>query len=199
MHSEFLVIDKGKMAKSGENFLTLAALIEKGYDPLVYRYFCLTASYRQQLSFSWEGLDSAKSSHTALRTKIIDLHEHKAEGANTSEEEHQHRIAFGDAINDDLNMPQALAALWVVLRDEKLANERKIVLAEEFDRVLGLGIKRMGEKDDVPEDIKALAHERHEAKAKKDWTASDRLRDQINAKGYVIDDKKDGTYSIRKA
>jgi cysteinyl-tRNA synthetase len=199
MHGEFLVMDKAKMAKSGENFLTLSVLREKGVDPLIYRYFCLTAHYRQQLGFSWEGIESAKSSYNALHTKMLDLHEHKTVGRSAPEAEHKHRIAFNDAINDDLNIPQALAALWTVLRDEKLANERKIMLAEEFDNVLGLGIKGMGRKEEIPAEIKALAHERHEARTKKDWAASDRLRADINAKGYIIDDKTDGTYAIRKA
>ena len=198
MHNEFLVIDKGKMAKSGENFLTLQVLIDKGIEPLVYRYFNMTATYRQQLSFSWEALDSAKNSFEALKSKIRDLHEHKSEGTSAPEREHELRAMFNNAINDDLNMPQALAVLWTTLREGDLANERKITLAEEFDRVLGLDIVEMGVADDIPADIKALAHERAEAKAKKDWAASDRLRAEINAKGYVIDDKKDGAYAIRK-
>lgn len=198
MHGEFLVIDKGKMAKSGENFLTLKVLADKGYDPLCYRYFCLTAHYSQQLAFSWEALDSAKNSFDALKSKIRDLHEHKSEGTSAPEREHELRAMFNNAINDDLNMPQALAVLWTTLRESDLANERKITLAEEFDHVLGLDIAKMGVADDIPAEIKALAHERAEAKTKKDWAASDRLRAEINAKGYIIDDKKDGTYGIRK-
>ena len=97
MHNEFLVIDKGKMAKSGENFLTLQVLIDKGIEPLVYRYFNMTATYRQQLSFSWEALDSAKNSFEALKSKIRDLHEHKSEGTSAPEREHELRAMFNNA------------------------------------------------------------------------------------------------------
>jgi cysteinyl-tRNA synthetase len=197
LHGEFLVIDKGKMAKSGENFLTLQTLIDKGYDPLVYRYFCLTATYDQQLAFSWEAIDSAKSSYESLKTKILDLHEKKAEGQSLEDKEHEYKEMFLDSINDNLNMPKALAVLWSTLRDDRLANERKIVLAEQFDEVLGLGIKDFG-KEEIPEEILALAREREQARAAKDWKKSDELRNKINSLGYIIDDKKEG-YTIRKS
>lgn len=197
MHSEFLVIDKGKMAKSGENFLTLQVLIDKGYDPLVYRYFTLTASYRQQLSFSWEALESAKNGYDSIRTKILDLHEKISEGTSKENKEAEHKEAFLDAINDDLNMPQALAVLWAVLRDDELANERKIKLAEEFDQVLGLGIADFANQE-IPQEILELARARELARKNRDFATSDKLRDEIKEKGYILDDKKDG-YSIRKA
>jgi len=197
MHSEFLIMDKGKMSKSSGEFLRLQTLIDHGYDPLVYRYFCLTATYDQQLTFSFEALDSAKSSYESIKTKILDLHEHKTEGTSVEGKEHEHKEIFLDAMNDNLNTPKALAALWGVLRDDCLANERKLELAKEFDEVLGLGIAQFG-TEEIPEEIKTLARERAEAKANKDWAASDRLRAEINAKGYIIDDKKEG-YSLRKA
>jgi cysteinyl-tRNA synthetase len=197
IHGEFLVIDKGKMAKSGENFLTLQTLIDKGYDPLVYRYFCLTATYDQQLSFSWEAMESARSSYTSLRTKIIDLHEHKAQGISKPGLEHEYRLAFMDAINDNLNMPKASAVLWQVLREDNLSNERKVELAEEFDAVLGLSIQRMASVE-IPAEVLALARERDAVRQIKDFKKSDELRDEISRLGYVVDDKKDGSYSLRK-
>jgi cysteinyl-tRNA synthetase len=199
MHSEFLVIDKGKMAKSGDNFLTLQVLIDKGYDPIIYRYFCLTAHYKQQLQFSYDGLDSAKGAYESLKSKVQHLHEHKGDGASKDGVEHKYKVQFLDAINDDLNMPQALAVMWSMLRDDELANERKIVLAELFDEVLGLRVQEMGVRDEIPEDIAELAHKRLEAKQNKNWALSDELRNKINAAGYAIDDKKDGTYTIRKS
>ena len=95
-------------------------------------------------------------------------------------------------------MPRALAVLWSVLRDEELANERKQELAIEFDQVLGLGIKHFG-KEEIPAEIIFLAKERGLARSNKDFRRSDALRNEISARGYVIDDKKDGSYSIRKA
>jgi cysteinyl-tRNA synthetase len=198
MHGEFLVIDKGKMAKSGENFIKLQTLVDKGYTPLVYRYFCLTAAYRQQLSFSWESMDTAKNGYDAIRTKILDLHEKKGQGSSAENREHEHKQAFLEAINDDLNMPQALAALWQMLRDDQLANERKILLAEKFDEVFGLGIKDFAQQE-VPNDILELARARELARKNKDFATSDKLRDEIKQKGYIIDDKPDNAYTIRRA
>jgi cysteinyl-tRNA synthetase len=197
MHGEFLVIDKGKMAKSGDNFLTLQTLTEKGYAPVVYRYFTLTATYDQQLTFSWEALEGAKNSYDSLKTKLLDLHEHKGQGSSNQGLEHEHRLAFMDAINDNLNMPRALSVLWMMLRDDSLANERKLQLASEFDAVLGLGVAEIG-TEEIPEEILALAQQRLAARETKDWTRSDELRDLARAKGYIIDDKKEG-YAIRKA
>ena len=199
MHGEFIVNDKGKMSKSTGEFLTVESLIQKGYNPLVYRYLCLTTSYRQQLTFSFEAMDSAKGSYESLKSKILHLHEHKTEGKSVEEKEHKIKQEFLEAISDDLNMPQALAVMWNMIKDETIANERKIVLAELFDTVLGLGIKEMGVKDEVPAEITKLAHERNEAKLAKNWALSDELRNKINSSGYTIDDKKDGTYTIRKS
>lgn len=197
MHGEFLVIDKGKMAKSGENFLTLQTLIDKGYAPPVYRYFCLTANYRQQLAFSWEAIETARSGLDSIRNKLLDLRQASPDGDDTQERIAQHKHAFTAAISDDLNMPQALAALWAMLRDERLSGEMRAMLACDFDRVLGLGLSTVGEEE-IPDDIKALAAERHQARQRKDWAASDRLRDEARARGYLIEDTADG-YRIRPA
>ena len=197
MHGEFLVMDKAKMSKSAGEFLTLQSLIDKGYDPLVYRYFCLTATYDQQLAFSFEALDTAKGGYESIKTKILDLHEHKGEGESARGDEHRHKEAFLEAINDNLNTPKALAVLWAVLRDGDLSNERKLELAKEFDTVLGLGIADFG-SEHIPTEILQLARARELARESKDWKTSDKIRDEIKAKGYIVDDKKEG-YSLRKA
>ena len=197
MHGEFLVIDKGKMAKSGENFLTLQTLIDKDYDPLVYRFFCLSATYSQQLSFSWESIDGAKNSYDSLKSKIRDLRENPTEGADTHSATAQaHKDAFLTSVNDDLNMPQALAALWAMVRDSALSTDARLALADDFDSVLGL--KLLAEEEAVPEYILALATQRDEARATKDWKRSDELRDEIQKDGFIVEDTKQGT-KVRKA
>jgi cysteinyl-tRNA synthetase len=230
MHNEFLVINEGKMAKSSGDFLRLQTIIDHGIDPIVYRYFLLTAGYDQQLAFSWEALEGAKNSLKSIKTKIHSLAEEKATGKSEPGVEHEHKAAFLEAINDNLNTPKALAALWAVLRDDRLANERKLELAREFDEVLGLGlfmratlpgeapathqasiggasyiVKKipLGDGvdvtlfDDAPQEVVELARQRHLARKGKDWKRSDELRNEINSRGYIIDDKKDG-YAIRK-
>ncbi len=192
MHGEFLVLEKDKMAKSGENFLTLSVLEEKGYHPLDYRYLCLTAHYRQQLKFSWEAMESAKQSRERLMNIIEKLqHDEGRKGVGM-----KYEAGFSDAINDDLNMPQALAVLWNVLRDQGMLAEEKRTLIGRFDTVLGLKLLEKATVK-VPGEIINLAERREEARKAKDWKESDRIRDEIKAKGYDILDGKEG-YKIKK-
>ncbi|MFH1211363.1 MAG: cysteine--tRNA ligase [Candidatus Woesearchaeota archaeon] len=202
MHNEFLVINKGKMAKSGENFLRLQALIDKGYDPLAYRYFLLNGQYRQQLMFSFEALDSAKNGYENLKGKIIELKKRLLE--KSDDEEHDDRIAeykeqFLKAINDDLNTPQALAVLWTAIKDDGLNNKEKLALAFDFDRVFGLRLEKAEEeKIEVADEIKELIEQRNNAKKEKDWKTADSLREEIKAQGFILEDTKQGT-TARKA
>jgi cysteinyl-tRNA synthetase len=198
LHGEFLVMEQSKMAKSGESFITLQTVMDKGYQPLDYRYLCLTAHYRQQLKFSWDALDTAKQSRQRLLNIIEDLRTkkslhpdtHTTKSINTYEDE------FLDATNDDLNIPQALAVLWNALRDNKLQNAEKLGLITKFEKVLGLRLLDKVEAE-VPAEILALAEKREAARNRKEFKESDRLRHEILAKGYQIDDTKDG-YKIKK-
>jgi len=212
VHGEFLVLEKGKMAKSGENFLTLAVLEEKGYDPLDYRYLCLTAHYRQQLTFSWEAMDSAKQSRQRLMNivgditrstgprleVIVDTEKKETKQVNeldAKKDNEKKRKAyedrFTDSVNDDLNIPQGLATLWNALRERKISLKDKKHLIESFDRILGLRLLAQ-EEIEIPAEIAELAEEREKARKAKDFARSDRLRDEIRKKGWRVDDQKDG-------
>jgi cysteinyl-tRNA synthetase len=190
LHGEHLVLkDNEKMAKSGENFLTVATLIEHNYDPLDYRYMCLTTHYRKQLMFSWDALDTAKQAFASLKNKIFlykdaqdtgDIDCHAAYG-----------VKFLEAVTDDLNMPQALAVLWDVLSDDKLGGKDKYALALQFDTVLGLNLHQVGQEI-IPEAIMQLVQEREAARARKEWKKSDELRDMVSNRGYEIRDTKEG-------
>jgi len=185
MHGNFLVLkDKEKMAKSGENFLTLQALMEKGYDPLDYRYFCLQAHYRKELRFDWEGMEAARTGLRRLRDKVCRLNQ------STKGEINQfHMEKFEAAINDDLNLPEALAATWGLLDDSSISDADKLATVKEFDKVLGLNSDKMTDFC-IPENIQKLVIERDKARAEKDWATSDKLRDEIQAAGFIV---KDGT------
>jgi cysteinyl-tRNA synthetase len=191
MHNNFLVLEKGKMAKSGENFLKLGLLEEKGYDPLAYRFYCLSAHYRSELAFSWEAMDNAQNSFTKFKNRIIELKENPSqEGSNDTQAFEE---KFLKAINDDLNMPVALATAQEVLSDKSLSTSAKISVLEKFDDVLGLGITDMKkEKVEIPQHIKDLLDEREEARAKKDFERSDKLRDEIQKQGFNIKDTTNG-------
>lgn len=193
MHNEFLVIDKGKMAKSEGNFLTLAVL-EKDYScpPLAYRYFCLTAHYRQQLQFSKESIDGAKASYERLKNIISEL----MMCADPGRIPKNYADKFLDAINDDLNMPKALAVLWDALRDKTLGDDEKLAVAIDCDKILGLDLLN-DDVVDIPAEIIALAEKREKVRMSKDWPASDKLRDEIAEKGWQIADVKEG-YKLKK-
>jgi cysteinyl-tRNA synthetase len=192
MHGEFLVLEKEKMAKSGGNFITMQTLLEKGYDPLVYRYFCFTAHYRSQLKFSWEAMDGAKASFETLKKKIIELKNSlpDSKGANRIT---LYKRQFLEAINDDLNMPVALALMWTMLKDSELGTKEKLELMKEYDTVLGFGIEGwQEEKLELSEDIEWMVMQREEARKRKDWKESDKIRDELKAKGIILEDTPQG-------
>lgn len=198
LHNEFLVLEKDKMAKSGEGFITLKTVTDRGYDPRVYRYLCLGAHYRQQLKFNWDGMDGARNTFNRLREKVLELKD-LHETANTEETDYQeskteeYMDGFMAAVNDDINTPQALAVMWSVLRDEEIDGREKLALLYRFDEVLGLGLKGWErEKIEVPDDVQKLVDEREKARADKDWKLSDSLRDRIKEKGFAIKDTPEG-------
>ena len=191
LHNEFLVLSKGeKMAKSGDNFLTLSVLEEKGYSALDYRYFCLGTHYRNPLMFSFEAMDSAKAGYKKLVDRVLEL---KSTGGKGSSD-YLEKFTLG--INDDMNTAKGLAVMWEVLKDEKLSDKDKYATLLEFDTVLGLGFKDL-EVEKIPAAVKKLAEERLVARNAKDWAKSDELRDEISKLGYVVGDTKEG-YELKK-
>jgi len=192
LHNEFLLLASGdKMAKSGQNFLTLSTLEEKGFHPWDYRYFCLSAVYRTPLMFSYEALQGAKMARKKINEKVLVL---KSSGLGKINKTYLGR--FTKAMNDDLNTPQALAILHNLLKDSKVKDYDKYSTIIKFDEIIGIGLKDI-KKDKIPSAIMKLAGERQLARESKDWSASDRLRDEINSLGYSIADTKEG-YELAK-
>ena len=142
MHNEFLVLDKEKMAKSGEGFITLSTLTNKGINPLAYRYLCLSTHYRSLLSFNWENL-------TATQNALNNLYNIISQYPNPNKVIETEKEKFLTAINNDLGTPQALAILWNLIKSNH-PNDQKMATLLEFDKVLGLGfdeIKRTSLKE----------------------------------------------------
>ena len=187
MHGEFLLINGGKMSKSLGNVYLLKDIVEKGYDPLVYKYFCYTAHYRNKLNFTWEAIDASNKSLMKLR----ESYRKHLDGEENIEDDivGDYKNRFLKAINDDLNMPLAMGVVWEVAKNEKKSKKFAELLLD-FDRVLGLKIDK---KDDIPEEVLKLLEERNNARKEKDWKKSDELRDKIQEYGYRIEDTKDGT------
>ena len=179
MHNEFIVTGKDKMAKSQGTFVTLNDLIEKGLDPLAYRYFCLGAHYRQQLNFSLEAVEASQNALSNLYSLVVGLEDGKDKSAEDE---------FKKAMQDDLALPEALAVAWKVLKSgEGLDSILK------FDEILGFDIeKQIKGLAQIPEEIKKLLEKREEARNNKDWEVSDKIRDQIEEKGFRLEDTPSG-------
>lgn len=196
MHGAFLEEESGKMSKSKGEFLRVETLIKHGYTPLDYRYLCLGTHYRKRLLFSWEILEQAKTAMTRLKQNIQQIRDDAKKNfderdASMPEGE---REKFLEAVNDDLNMPQALAALWGVVRNDKLTSIEKKNLINDFNRVLGLDLDKDIEagNTNVPAEIMELVEKRIAAKKSKDFKKADSLRDELKALGWEVVDKKDG-------
>ena len=196
LHNEFVLVDGGKMSKSLNNIYTISQLDEMGYEPLAYKFFCLNTNYTKKINFTFDGLKAAQLSLNNLR-KI--LQEHKGKETKISPEVlAKYREEFLNAINDNLNTPLALGVLFSMVKNEEKSNDI-YNLALDFDRVFAVGLDRTIEESvvDIPEDIKELAELRWQAKLNKDWASADKYRNEIQDKGYVILDSKDG-YKIEK-
>jgi cysteinyl-tRNA synthetase len=191
MHGYFLQIDEARMGKSAGNFLRVQTLMERGYDPLAWRYFCLNANYRAKLNFSWEGVDGAHISLERLRSAV---HEWGEPGEASSE----YMERFRAAINDDLNMPRALAVTWELVKSDLNPQTKKATILV-FDRVLGL---RLGEwkpaQEEIPGEILELVEQRQQARRMKRWQDADSLRSQVSEAGYEIEDTPKGPRVKRK-
>ena len=189
MHGEYLLINGGKMSKSLGNVYLLDDIINRGYDPLVYRLFNFSCHYRGKLNFTWEGIEAASVALDRLRDGY---QKHLAGNAEVSDEiinDMENR--FHQAINDDLNMPLAMSVVWEAVKyadkSPKIAK-----LLEKFDTVLGIKITEKKEQEAIPEEILELVEQRKKARQEKNWAESDRLRDLISEKGYVVKDTKEG-------
>ncbi len=185
MHGYFLQVDQAKMAKSSGDFIRLETLMEKGYHAVDYRYFCLTAHYRTQMSFSWESLDANSRALKRLYQAAYDW----GEAGEVSDD---FLNQFMHYMNNDLNMPRALAVTWDLVRSDLPDSVKKATILV-FDRILGLDIANWTPPvQDIPEAILALAEEREQARGDKNWERADQLRNQVAESGYAIEDTPQG-------
>jgi cysteinyl-tRNA synthetase len=200
MHNAFLNIVGGKkMAKSADNFLTLEnALIKNNLNPLAYRFANLQVSYRKPMEYSEEGMIQANAGLNKLYSHVAVLKDNLSEKEiKTGKINSNYKEKFLSAINDDLNMPQALAVLSSVMKSH-LTKVDTLATIKDFDRVLGLGLDSAYDSgqeftmEDLASDVQALIAARQEARQSKHWEESDRLREEIKKKGYLIEDIKNG-------
>lgn len=185
LHGYFLQIDEARMGKSVGNFLRVQTLIDRGYDPLVWRFFCLGAHYRTKLNFSWESLDAAATALDRLRVAAFEWGE-----PGVVDEEFMDK--FAACINDDLNMPRAVAMVWELGRSDLPPSTKRATLLQ-FDKVLGLRLAEWKPaKETIPDEIMALVQQRQQARTEKRWKDADALRGQVTAAGFEIEDTPQG-------
>lgn len=204
MHGVFLIVgdlskrageedaEERRMGKSEGNFLRVQTLIDKGYDPLAYRFMSFSAHYRNKLKFTWEALDAAASGYQNLKDFI-------ARATQIGGEEQpwvaEHRDKFREAIADDLNMPQAMAAVNELIREAERRSEYGVLDAlYNFDKVLGLNLRESAElATSVDAEIEGLIKEREQARVEKNWARADEIRKQLSDLGVVLEDTPSGT------
>ncbi len=192
MHGEFLQVDGGKMSKSLGNVWTISDIAQRGYNPLAYRYMCLNAHYRKTMNFTWNGLESANTALTRLWINVEKFRESTNHLANMSQLDHYQK-RFEEAIDDDLNVPEALGILWEMVRNSEVVSKEGYDLILEMDRVFGLNLDQEIEKQqELSADLMQLIEERKEARVNKDWARSDALRGELKAKGVLVKDTKEG-------
>ena len=191
MHVNFMLMDGEKMSKSLGNVYTLSDLKEKGYEPLDFKMLMFTSTYRNQINFTWESLDSSKIALQRLREGYLK----EIDGIDdvSKEEIKEYEKRFLEAINDDLNMPIAMSVVWDVIKNPKKSRAFRDLLLK-FDEVLGLDLKNYKKQaDKLPEEILDLVSKRDEARNSKNWSESDKIRNLLVEKGYRVQDTKEGT------
>ncbi len=190
-HVEHLNDSSGKMSKSSGEFLTVDLLESKGYNPLSYRLFCLGSHYKNQLVFTYESLDSAENAYNKLLNKVKSI---KKDDSKINENDfNTYNEKFKEALQDNLNTSNALTVLYDVLKSN-VNNNTKLALVESFDKVLSLDLLK---EDKINEELVSYINEmiekRKNAKANKDFTLADSIRDELLKKGIVLKDTREGT------
>lgn len=215
VHGEFLVLDKGKMAKSGGSFITLSSLKEREIPPLAYRLFCFSAHYRSPLTFSWDGLKAAAQSLSNIRKAVAGL-EDTGNMQNSTAAVDRILKPFYTAVGDDLNMPRAMAAVWDIIKDSTIEPALRRACCERADVILGLDLTLCRETctqtleaadgtvihfecedgpvpQPVAEKLATMVALRRTARKNKDYATADALRQKLTNLGVVLADQSDGT------
>lgn len=201
-HVHHLNTSGGKMSKSKGEFLTVSLLESKGYNPLIYRFFCLLSHYRKSLVFTFKNLDNAKVAFDKLIAKIGILLNDNSGEINKTEFDKLMDL-FTSAFDDDLNTSNAVTALYDVLKSQ-LNAKTKLALISEFDKVFSLNLigearkqAETSENKDIPTEVMTLVKKRKEARKAKDFALADEIRDEITDLGYAVEETRQGT-NIKK-
>lgn len=208
LHRAHIQIEGRKISKSLGNTVFLRQIIDRGFSPLSYRYWLLTAHYRTPANFTWEALES---SHTALKKMHrLFVDELTVESGIISK---VYKTRFDEYLNDDLDTAKAVALAWELLKDSNISKEDKRATLLDFDSVLGLGLTESDDSlsvlrsgggqriavSDIPTEVQKLVKEREKARAEKNFTVADTLRSEIEDAGFILTDTDDGTFLEKKS
>ncbi len=186
VHAQHLLADGAKMAKSSGNVFLIDELISRGFDPLAFRYLCLTVRYRHRMNFTFNSLKAAEKALTNLRDRIW-LWKNLPPMSELPAETEEWRRRFWDTVENDLDMPGALALTWELVRSA-LPGQAKMALLLEFDQIYGLDLDQVPQEYQLPEPVAATVGERGSLRQQADYTAADALRSDIMAQGYLLED-----------
>jgi len=211
LHSEHLLVEGEKMAKSKNNFYVLSDLEKKNFNPLVLRYLCLSAHYRSKLNFTWQSLEASQNALERLYEfmneeseeckflpreglKVGDYDDSTRSRLSLKRGVFDYENKFLEAINNDLDTPRALAIVWEIIKSKEINDQDKKSLLLKFDAVLGLGLGETKKEElIISNEVRGLVKEREEARKNKNWGKADELRSVIKEKGFIIEDLESGT------
>lgn len=194
-HNNFLLVEGKKMSKSLENFYTIDDIKKKKIEPLAIRYLFLQTHYRKSLNFTWQSAISSQLAYNELKEKVLFYKNNLSQKLNL-EKIKSYQDKFKTLISNDLQIPKALAFVWEIIHEKKLNFKEKYRLILDFDKVLGLNLKNI-KKETIPKEIINLAKQRDKARKAKDFKTADKLREEIEKRGYIIEDTKEG-FVIKK-
>ena len=192
IHGEHLNDETGKMSKSKGKTLTVNTLIEKGYNPIVYRFMCLLSHYRKQLTFSYENMDQITNQYKKLKNKVLSLN---LDTVYNEKDYNKYNNMFKDCIADDLNTANAITLIYDVLKSD-ITDNTKYKLIESFDKVLSLDLLKKEESNIDESYILEKIEERNKAKIEKNYALADEIRNELLEKGIVLKDSREGTTYI---
>jgi len=197
VHTAFMNVNDIKMSKSKNNFLKLNDLTDLGISPLAFRYWLLTSHHRSQVNFTVDAVKAAQTAYIRLVETFMRLGEVTHEHIHASANPRDYKKEFTERINDDFNLPEALALTWDMIRDHSMEAKEKIALLLDFDTVFGLGLKAViemknDEVNNIPAEINLLAEAREMARKEKEWDKADALRKEIESRGYTVKDTERG-------
>jgi len=197
IEGEHLLVDSKKMSKSFGNIHTLKNIEVKGFDPLAFRYLILTAHYRSKLNFTWKSLEAAQNALKKLRESVLEIQKEAEKSIVLKNDFNKYQDKFLSHVNNDLEMPCALALLWDIIKSEKLTAKTKYNLIIDFDKVFGLNLSKI-KIEKIPPPVLKLVKEREKYRQEKNFTKSDELRQKIESLGWLVEDTIKGPKTKQK-